>query len=80
MSPAVEQLFSSAMALSQDERLALADALLAASAPALGPTGEEWLAELRRRSGEIDAGKVKLSTWAEVKRRAREKLEGKAGG
>jgi putative addiction module component (TIGR02574 family) len=80
MSPAVEQLLSLAMELSEDERLELAEALVAASAPQLGPTGEEWLAEVRRRSDEIDAGTVKLSTWAEVKKRAREKLEGKAGG
>jgi hypothetical protein len=57
MSPATEQLLMSALALAESERLELAEALLAASEPpAPDPTGDAWLAELRRRSAQIDAG------------------------
>jgi hypothetical protein len=55
MSPASEQLLTSALALPESERLELAEALLAASEPpAPEPTGDAWVAELQR-SAQIDA-------------------------
>ena len=72
MNPQTEQLLTSALSLPESERLELAEALLAASdppPPAL--TGDAWLAELARRSAEIDAGRATLTPWSEVKRRVR---------
>jgi len=81
MSPTVEHIFGSAMSLPESQRLELAEALLCASeppAPAL--TGDAWLAELQRRSNEIDSGTAVFTPWAEVKRRVRSRLEGRTGG
>jgi putative addiction module component (TIGR02574 family) len=81
MSPTAEQLLTSALTLPESERLELAEALLAASEPpAPEPTGDAWLAELHRRSAEIDAGGAALAPWPEVKRRVRARLEGRGGG
>ena len=81
MSPATEQLLASALALSESERLELAGALLAASdPPPLEPVGDAWVDELRRRSDQIDAGDAALSPWSEVKRRVRDRVEGRADG
>ena len=61
MSPTTEQLLTSALTLPESERLELAEALLAASEPpAPEPTGDAWLAELHRRSAQIDAGAAVL--------------------
>jgi len=76
MSPVTEQLLSSALALPESERLELAEALLAACEPPPPDlTGDAWLAELRRRSAEIEAGQADLTPWAQVKRRVRGRLE-----
>jgi putative addiction module component (TIGR02574 family) len=81
MSPTTERLLSSALALPESERLELAEALLAASEPpSPEPVGDAWVAELHRRSAEIDAGKANLAPWSEVKRRVRARLEGQPGG
>lgn len=81
MSPATEQLLQCAMALPESERLALAEALLAASEHPTGPEiSDGWLAEVQRRSAQIDAGEAVLTPWLEVKRRARARLEGQTGG
>ena len=72
MSPAAERLLHSALALPEAEQLELAEALLeAAHPPAPDLTGAAWLAELNRRSDELDAGGVEVMTWDEAKRRAR---------
>jgi putative addiction module component (TIGR02574 family) len=68
------------MALSEDERLQLIDALLAECDQAAKPFDDAWLAEAQKRSAQIDAGAVVLTPWAEVKRRVRERLEGRADG
>jgi putative addiction module component (TIGR02574 family) len=81
MSPTAEQLLTSALNLSELERIELAEALLAASEPPPGElSGEAWLVELNRRSAEIDAGTATLSTWAEVKQRVRARFEEAGGG
>jgi putative addiction module component (TIGR02574 family) len=80
MSPTTEQL-PSALTLPEAERLELAGALLAASEPpAPEPVGDAWVAELHRRSAQIDAGEAILTPWQEVKQRVRVRLEDKAGG
>lgn len=81
MTPVSEQLLASALALPTSERLELAEALLAASEPpAPEPTGDAWLAELQRRSAQIDSGQASFNSWAEVKLRVRARLEGRTGG
>jgi putative addiction module component (TIGR02574 family) len=81
MSPTAEQLLTSALALPESERLELAEALLAVSEPpAPETTGDAWLAELQRRSAEIDAGEAALTPWPEVRRRVRARLERKLSG
>jgi putative addiction module component (TIGR02574 family) len=80
MSPTTAKPLTSAVTSPEAERLELAEALLAASEPtAPEPTGDAWLAELRRRSEQIDAGEAVLTPWAEVKRRVRARLEGRSG-
>jgi len=73
MSLASKDIFEIALELPEGERLDLAAALLAASEP---PTpelaGESWLAEIDRRSREIDSG-VSCISWEQVKRSARER-------
>jgi hypothetical protein len=69
VSPATEQLLESAMALSEDERLQLIDALLAGGDQAAKPFDDAWLAEAQKRSTQIDAGAAVLTPWAEVKQR-----------
>jgi Putative addiction module component len=77
MSPQTEQLLQTALGLPEAERLALAEALIATTTPILDP---EWLAEIQRRSAEIDRGEVTLRTWAEVKQQSRERLWGSHDG
>jgi hypothetical protein len=74
MSPSVESLYQAALALPHADRLALAQALLAASehpdGPALG--GAEYLAEIQRRSRQSDA--EAWVPWTEVERGVHERL------
>jgi putative addiction module component (TIGR02574 family) len=76
MTEATEQLLQSASALPEEERLQLVEALLAECDRALArPFHDAWLAEVQRRSAEIDAGTATLTPWPEVKRGVRERLE-----
>ncbi len=68
------------MALSEEERLQLLEALLAECDSAAKPFDDAWVAEAQKRSAQIDAGTVVLTPWTEVKRRVRERLEGRANG
>ena len=81
MSLTTERILTSALALPEPERLELAEALLAASEPpAPEPTGDAWLAELHRRSAQIDAGEAVLTPWPGVKRPVRARLEDRSDG
>jgi putative addiction module component (TIGR02574 family) len=81
MNPATEQMFQSVLALPDEERLQFIDALLVECAQNLArPFDDAWLEEIRRRSAEIDAGAATLTPWPEVKRRVRQRLEGRADG
>ena len=74
MTPTVEQLYQLALALPEDARLDLADTLVAASdhPPAPAPSGEEYAAEVRRRSA--DADPAAWSSWADARRRVHARL------
>jgi putative addiction module component (TIGR02574 family) len=60
-----------ALQLSDPERLELADALLA-SFDARTLLDDAWLAEVKRRSDEFDAGSAETHSWAEVMAFARQ--------
>jgi len=81
MSPATEEILRAALALSDHERTQLIEELLAYQ-PDSGdlPFDPMWLAEIQRRSAEIDGGGVILTPWAEVRGRVRERVKGEAGG
>ena len=69
------------MKLPEGQRLDLAEALFAVSEPPPpGLMGDAWLAELQRRSAEINSGEIVWSSWAEVKRRVRHRLEQRSNG
>jgi len=81
MSEASENVFQAAMALPAEERVELVEALIAECDQAIQrPFADAWIAEIRRRSAEIDAGKVTLTPWAEVKARVRKRVEERRGG
>lgn len=64
-SPAV---FEAALALPENERILLVERLLETLGPETDGADEAGLvAELRRRSDEIDQGKADLVPWSELK-------------
>jgi putative addiction module component (TIGR02574 family) len=71
----VDSLFASALQLPAADRMRLIEALWETipedEAMTLSP---EWLAELDRRSAEIDAGDVTGATWEEVREAAMKRL------
>lgn len=81
MDPATEQVLQAALALPEEARVELAEALLASqdqSSPL--PFDAEWLSEIRRRSAEIEAGTVQPSPWHVVRQRVRQRLEERSSG
>jgi putative addiction module component (TIGR02574 family) len=64
-------LLQKALSLSEEEKAALADSLLASLDGTVdGGTERAWEEEVARRMEDIDSGKVKMIPWREV----REKL------
>ena len=81
MSPGTEQLFQAVLALPEDERSELIEALLTSQdQPDELPFDPEWLAEIQRRSAETDAGSVQFTPWSIVRERVRQRLEGRSSG
>lgn len=81
MSPAAEQILQAALALPEEERQELVDALLVETTAASGlPFDPAWLGEIQRRSAEIDAGTARLTPWSVVRERVRRRLEGRSRG
>jgi putative addiction module component (TIGR02574 family) len=77
MSLTTEQVIDAALALREDERLELVDAVIASLQPTdRPPFDESWRQVIQRRSAELRSGKVTPIPWAEVKRQAREHLGG----
>lgn len=77
MSLTTEQVHDAALALSEDDRLELVEALLASLQPLdVPPFDESWRVVIQRRSAELRSGKVTPVPWAEVKRQAWEQVSG----
>ncbi len=75
MSPATEQVYRNALALADDERAVLLDALLAVDEPGdTPPLDESWREVIASRSAELDAGTVTAVPWEEVRDKARRRV------
>jgi putative addiction module component (TIGR02574 family) len=75
MTSQVSKLLEQALALSVEEQEALADSLISN----LGGKVDEgvqaaWEAEIGKRLAELDSGKAKTTSWAEVRKRNLTKL------
>jgi putative addiction module component (TIGR02574 family) len=75
MTREVSRLLEKALTLSIEEQEALADSLISS----LGGKVDEglqaaWEAEIGKRVAELDSGKAKTTSWAEVRRRNLTKL------
>lgn len=72
MEPATEGVLQAALALPEEKRVELVEALLVSLAPPDGlPFDPAWLDVARRRSDEVDAGLVHLDSWSVVRERVR---------
>jgi putative addiction module component (TIGR02574 family) len=82
MNPVTEQRLQAALALPEEERCELVEALLASQdqSSELLPFDPAWLSEIRRRSDEVEAAAVQLTPWSVVRDRVRQRLEGRASG
>jgi putative addiction module component (TIGR02574 family) len=77
MNPTAEQLLTAALALPDDDRLQLAEALIVSLQPDDRPPFDEaWREVIRRRSAELQSGKILPVPWEDVKRQAREAAGG----
>ena len=75
MGDQADQLLQAVLALSDEDQLRFLAALGAAvEERGLRPFDDSWLAEVQRRSAELDAGVVQPIPWAEVKERARRQV------
>ena len=69
-----DDVLRTACSLDEPERVRLVDDLLSTLSPAeAAPLDDAWLAEIDRRSTELDSGTVQTIPWSEVRRRARER-------
>ena len=69
-----DDVLRTACSLDEPERVRLVDDLLSTLSPAeAAPLADAWLAEIDRRSAELDSGAVQTIPWSEVRRRARER-------
>ena len=75
MSVTSQHVLEAALSLSESERVELINALIG-SLPAeeAAPLDDAWLAEIDRRSREYDEGKATPVAWADVKKRARSRM------
>jgi putative addiction module component (TIGR02574 family) len=77
MDPATEQLLNAALALADEDRLQIVEALIVSLQPSdRPPFDESWREVIRRRSAELQSAKVAPIPWDEVKRRSREIASG----
>jgi putative addiction module component (TIGR02574 family) len=77
MNPTTEQLLNAVLALPDDDRLEIAEALLVSlQRKDQPPFDDSWREIIQRRSAELASGQVSPIPWAEVKQKAREKASG----
>lgn len=70
MATKVKQLLSDALSLPVDERALLAQELIESLDESTDPdSASAWVAEIERRSREVDEGTAKLEDWSEVRER-----------
>ena len=78
MTKATEAVLADALKLDPEARAQLAAELLASLDGPADPDSEQaWQAEIARRVADLEAGKLKLESWAEVKRRIERKILGR---
>lgn len=66
-----EEVLRTAQSLDEPERVRLVDELIGTlSSVEAVPLDDAWLAEIDRRSAELDAGAVQTIPWSEVRRQA----------
>ncbi len=69
-----DEVFRMAQSLNQEDRARLVEELLSSlSLTDAALLDDVWLAELDRRSNELDSGAAQTIPWAEVRRRAKER-------
>lgn len=73
MTEQTRRLLDEILSLPPDERAALVAELTATVADE--EFSEEWLAEIERRVGDVQSGRVRCSPWEEVKSRLQARLE-----
>jgi putative addiction module component (TIGR02574 family) len=79
MSAEFETILQAAIALPVPDRVQLVDALISTLEPEdAAPLDDALLAEIDRRSREIDAGAVTLVPWEEVREQARRRAKSHA--
>ena len=71
MSAIMADVLELASILTDGERHMVAEALLVGGERTIAPFDPTWLEEAKRRAARIDSGEGKLSTWEEVRDRAR---------
>lgn len=77
MGSKTEDLLHDALALPEENRIELVEALIASfQSEHRPPFDESWRAIIQRRSAELRSGKVNPVPWEEVKQRAREIASG----
>ncbi len=71
-----DEVLRTARSLDEPERARLVEELLGSLGPDDAATLDEvWLAEIDRRSDELDAGTVATIPWQDVRQRARERTK-----
>ena len=77
MNQTAEHVLTTALSLSDEDRLELLEALIDSfQPPDQPPFDESWREVVQRRSVELKSGAVTPVPWAEVKRQAREAIGG----
>jgi putative addiction module component (TIGR02574 family) len=75
MTPEVSKLLERALALSLEEQEALADSLISNLGGKVDKDLQAaWEAEIGKRVADLDSGKAKTTSWAEVRERNLKKL------
>ena len=78
MTKATEAVLADALRLDAESRARLAAEILASLDGPADPDAEQaWQAEIARRVADLEAGKLKLESWADVKRRIEKSILGR---